>query len=49
MVEIMSLQVTLSLKEIYDMLCEKCKKKLKKKVMDKVAEQLAEQVLGVEN
>ena len=40
-----SLQVNIQLREIYKILCGRCKKKLKKLVQEKVAEQLAEQLL----
>jgi len=41
----MSIEVKLTLKEVYALLCPKCKKKLKKRVAEKIAEQLAEKAL----
>ena len=41
----MSIQVSLSIKEVYKLLCPKCKKELEKLVKDKMASELAKQVL----
>jgi len=41
----MSIKVDLSIKEIYKLLCEECKKKLKELVQRKITEQLADQIL----
>ena len=41
----MSITVDVDIKEIYKLLCPKCKKKVKALVMQKVSEKLAEQVL----
>jgi hypothetical protein len=41
----MSIQVNLSIKEVYKLLCPKCKKELEKLVKDKMASELAKQVL----
>ena len=39
------IQVNLSIKEVYDLMCKQCKKKLEKLVQEKIASQLAKQVL----
>lgn len=41
----MSIQVNLTMPEIYKALCPQCQKKLEKMVKDKVQDQVAEQVL----
>jgi uncharacterized protein with PIN domain len=41
----MSIQVNLSVKEIYKLLCPECKKELEKLVKSKLDDQLAKQVL----
>jgi hypothetical protein len=38
-------QVQLTLKEIYDLLCPQCKRKLKEKIKEKIADSLVEGVL----
>jgi len=38
-------QVQLTIKEIYDILCPSCKKKLKEKVKEKIADSMVESVL----
>ena len=43
------IQVNLSVKEIYKLLCPKCKKELEKLVKDKMASELAKQVLEGES
>ena len=42
----MSITIDVDIKEIYRLLCSKCKKKVKALVMQKVSEKLAEQVLA---
>jgi len=44
----MSITVNVDLKEIYALLCEKCKKKVKELVQQKISEKLADQVIGIE-
>jgi len=39
------LQISLNVKEIYDRLCPKCKKKLKQLIKEKITDQLVEGVL----
>jgi hypothetical protein len=39
-------QISLSVKEIYERLCPKCKKALKDLVRDKLADQMVEQMLA---
>ena len=39
------IKVQISLEEIYNMLCPKCKKKLRKFVKDRIAEHLTNDVL----
>ena len=41
----MSIQVNLSIKEVYKLLCDDCKKKLQELVKSKIDTQLAKQVL----
>ena len=41
----MSLQVNLSLKEIYEKLCPKCKEKLRELVKEKLADDVVKQAL----
>ena len=41
----MSIQVNLSIKEVYKLVCADCKKKLEELVKDKMASELAKQVL----
>ena len=38
----MSVSVDINLKEIYDLLCEECKKKAKRLIAEKVSERLLE-------
>ena len=40
-------RVSLTLKEVYELLCDDCRRRLRKLVRDKVAESLVEQVIGV--
>lgn len=42
------IQVQLSVKEIYEQLCPKCKAKLKELIRQKVTDQLVESVIGTE-
>lgn len=44
----MSIQVNLSVKEIYAALCPECKKKLEEMVKGKIADDLAKKVLEEE-
>ena len=41
----MSLNITISLKEIYDLLCDDCKRKLRDYIKSKVAEAVTKQLL----
>jgi len=41
-------QISLSVKEIYDQLCPKCKKALKDLIKDKLTDQMVEQMLAKE-
>jgi hypothetical protein len=41
-------QISLSVKEIYDRLCPKCKKALKDLIKDKLTDQMVEQMLTKE-
>jgi len=41
----LSVSVDINLKEIYDLLCEECKKKVKKLIAEKVSERLLESKL----
>jgi hypothetical protein len=43
-----SITVNLDLREIYKLLCDKCKKRVKELVQRKISEKLAEQVIGLE-
>lgn len=42
----MSVNVQLSIKEIYEQLCPKCKVKLRKLLKDKLTDKLVEQVIS---
>jgi len=44
----MSITINLDLKEIYRILCDRCKKRLKELVQRKISERLADQVIGLE-
>jgi hypothetical protein len=44
----MSITVNIDLKEIYRILCPKCKKQVKALVQQKISEKLVEQVIGIE-
>jgi len=41
----MPLNVTISLKEIYELLCDECRKKLREYIKSKVAEAITKQIL----
>jgi len=41
----MSIQVSINLKEIYSLLCPKCKRRVQKYIKDKIAEKIASQIL----
>jgi len=41
-----SVQVQLSIPELYEMLCKECKSKLKKLVREKITDQMVSQVIG---
>ena len=43
-----STEVKVSLPEIYEILCDKCKKRLKDLIRSKIADQMVEQVIGGE-
>jgi len=45
----MSLKVDINWKEVYKLLCSKCKIKLKNYVKERIAEQLADELLGTKN
>jgi len=45
----MSLKVDIDWREVYKLLCRKCKIKLKQYVKNKIAEQLTDQLLGEED
>jgi len=40
------LQVSLTVKEIYDRLCPKCKKRLRELIKEKITDDMVNQVLG---
>jgi phage FluMu protein Com len=40
------IQVQLSVKEIYDRVCPKCKKVIKELIKEKISEQMVEKVIG---
>jgi len=42
------IQVQLSVKEIYEKICPKCRKALKELIKDKISEQMVSQVIGEE-
>jgi len=41
------INVQLSVKEIYEKLCPKCREKIKALIKDKITEQMVDQVVGV--
>jgi hypothetical protein len=43
-----SITINLELKEIYRLLCDRCKKRVKELVQKKISEKLADQVIGLE-
>jgi len=43
-----STEVKISIAEIYEVLCDKCKKRLKELIRNKIADQMVEQVIGGE-
>lgn len=40
------INVQLSVKEIYDKMCPKCKKRIKELIRDKISDQMVSQVIG---
>jgi len=40
------LQISLTVKEIYDRLCPKCKKRLRELIKEKITDDMVNQVLG---
>jgi len=44
----MSVKVELSLKEIYEKVCPKCKKKIRELIKEKITDDMVNQVLGKE-
>ena len=42
------LNVQLSIKEIYSVVCPDCKEKIKEMVRDKISDQMVDQVIGAE-
>ena len=40
------LTINLSIREIYDAACPKCKKKIKELIRDKISDQMVSQVIG---
>jgi transcriptional regulator of met regulon len=45
----MSITVNVDLKEIYALLCEKCRRRVRELVQRKISEKLADQVIGLED
>jgi len=43
-----SVKVQLSLKEIYDKVCPKCKRKIRELIKEKITDDMVNQVLGKE-
>jgi len=44
----MSITINLELREVYRILCDKCKKRLRELVQRKISEKLTDQVIGLE-
>jgi len=42
------MRVQLSVKEIYDKMCPKCKRKIRELVKEKVTDQMVSQIIGTE-
>jgi hypothetical protein len=41
------IRVSLTLREIYDILCDDCKQKLKRLIRDRISEELVDRAIGL--